>query len=356
LGTLVNNFAPERVMTVQKSNLTKMDSLVRQLDLIQHIAESGYWVTTDELCLLLDIDAAIANSLKFKETLFSFAWRNFVCTYISRQGNTCYWSIAKHLANQEPRSEEQVKISGTTPKELSDATVNGQQSLLIYNTTPAKTQTATAIALPMQNSIPPTSQTGEVLPSYFAQVENFLTPAQVQSLMKYVLEREAKFEPTSNSANDPNYRRSAFLPAFPEFSELMINRIRDMMPYIITYLGLPSFKVGDIESQLTAHNDGNYYKIHNDNGSPDSATRELTYVYYFNRQPKSFTGGELLIYDSKIENNFYVGASSYQTVQPLHNSIVFFLSRYMHEVLTVKCPSQHFANSRFTINGWVRRS
>jgi Rps23 Pro-64 3,4-dihydroxylase Tpa1-like proline 4-hydroxylase len=333
-----------------------MDSLVRQLDLIQHIAESGYWITTDELCLLLDIDAAIANSLKFKETLFSFAWRNFVCTYISRQGNTCYWSIAKHFANQEPRAEEKVKISGAKPKELSDVTANGQQNLMIYNTTPAELQTATAIAPHIQDSLSQTAETGEVLPSYFAQVENFLTPAQVQSLTKYVLDREAKFEPTSNSANDPNYRRSSFLPIFSEFSELMVNRIRDMLPYIITYLGIPKFTVGDIESQLTAHNDGNYYKIHNDNGSPDSATRELTYVYYFNRQPKSFSGGELLIYDSKIENNFYVGASSYQTVQPLHNSIVFFLSRYMHEVLTVNCPSKYFANSRFTINGWVRRS
>ncbi|MGB8690572.1 MAG: proline hydroxylase, partial [Microcoleus sp.] len=35
---------------------------------------------------------------------------------------------------------------------------------------------------------------------------------------------------------------------------------------------------------------------------------------------------------------------------------VFFLSRYMHEVLPVSCPSKAFADSRFTINGWVRRT
>ncbi|WP_333783600.1 hypothetical protein [Nostoc sp. 'Peltigera malacea cyanobiont' DB3992] len=27
----------------------------------------------------------------------------------------------------------------------------------------------------------------------------------------------------------------------------------------------------------------------------------------------------------------------------------------MHEVLPVNCPSQAFGDSRFTINGWVRR-
>jgi Rps23 Pro-64 3,4-dihydroxylase Tpa1-like proline 4-hydroxylase len=63
----------------------------------------------------------------------------------------------------------------------------------------------------------------------------------------------------------------------------------------------------------------------------------------------------LLIYDSKIENNFYVNADSYQAVEPRNNSIVFFLSRYLHEVLPVSCPSKAFADSRFTINGWVRR-
>jgi Rps23 Pro-64 3,4-dihydroxylase Tpa1-like proline 4-hydroxylase len=28
----------------------------------------------------------------------------------------------------------------------------------------------------------------------------------------------------------------------------------------------------------------------------------------------------------------------------------------MHEVLRVSCPSQAFADSRFTINGWVRKA
>ncbi|MEP0760961.1 2OG-Fe(II) oxygenase [Trichocoleus sp. DQ-A2] len=142
---------------------------------------------------------------------------------------------------------------------------------------------------------------------------------------------------------------------FPEFSELVVNRIKAILPNVFRKLGIPSFKVSDIESQLTSHNDGNYFKIHNDNGSPETITRELTYVYYFYREPKPFSGGELLIYDSKVENNFYVQSDSFKTVEPKNNSIVFFLSRYLHEVLPVVCPSKAFADSRFTINGWVRR-
>ena len=136
---------------------------------------------------------------------------------------------------------------------------------------------------------------------------------------------------------------------------MILKRIQAIIPDILSKLNLSPFSVSQIESQLTAHNDGNYYKLHNDNGSPDTATRELTYVYYFYQEPKPFSGGELLVYDSKIENNVYVNAETFKTVEPRNNSIIFFLSRYMHEVLPVNCPSQAFGDSRFTINGWVRR-
>ncbi|MBH8561502.1 2OG-Fe(II) oxygenase [Nostoc sp. CENA67] len=195
-----------------------------------------------------------------------------------------------------------------------------------------------------------------ILNSNYIQIENFLTPEEHERLIKYVLDKKANFVPTSTSSKEKDYRRSMVLYSFPEFTELIVKRIQEIIPDVISKLGLPSFAISQIESQLTAHNHGNYYKIHNDNGSPETATRELTYVYYFYREPKSFSGGELLIYDSKIENNFYVSAESFQTVEPRNNSIVFFISRYMHEVKPVICPSKAFADSRFTINGWVRRA
>lgn len=197
--------------------------------------------------------------------------------------------------------------------------------------------------------------TPEILPSDYIQIDNFLTPEEHKELIKYVLNKESDFVPTNTSTNDVNYRRSMVLYSFPELRELILDKIRKRIPEILNKLGLSSFAISQIESQLTSHNDGNYYKIHNDNSSPETASRELTYVYYFYQEPKPFTGGELLIYDSKIENNFYVQAKSYKTVEPRNNSIVFFLSRYMHEVLPVSCPSKAFADSRFTINGWVRR-
>ena len=206
-------------------------------------------------------------------------------------------------------------------------------------------------------SPPPTPiSTVHDLTSRYAQIENFLTAAENKQLLQYVLDKEPEFVPTSTSTNAEDYRRSMVLHSFPEFSELIVNRIKAILPDVLRKLNIPSFPIGDIESQLTMHNNANFYKMHNDNGSPDTSSRFFTYVYYFNREPKGFTGGELRLYDSKVENNYYVAADTFRTVEPRNNSIVFFLSRYMHEVLQVTCPSKAFADSRFTINGWVRQA
>jgi len=195
----------------------------------------------------------------------------------------------------------------------------------------------------------------DILPSQYIQLDNFFSQAEWQRLLEYVTRHKSNFLPTNTSANDADYRRSLVLHSFPEFSHLITEQLQIILPAIFSQLEISPFNISAIEAQLTAHNDGNHYKIHNDNGSPDTANREFTYVYYFYKEPKPFSGGELRIYDSKIENNFYVATESFKTVEPHNNSIVFFPSRYLHEVLPVSCPSKTFADSRFTINGWIRR-
>lgn len=192
--------------------------------------------------------------------------------------------------------------------------------------------------------------------SRYALINNLFTPTENQQLLDYVCRKKADFVPTTTSTNAENYRRSLVLHYFPEFRELIVNKVKKIMPDVLSTLNMEPFTIGEIESQLTLHNNGNFYKVHNDNGSPDTATRTLTYVYYFNREPKAFSGGELVIYDSKIQGKYYVKGDTFKTIEPRNNTIVFFHSRYMHEVLPVKCNSQEFADSRFTINGWVRRT
>jgi len=194
------------------------------------------------------------------------------------------------------------------------------------------------------------------LESRYLLIENFLTKAENEKLFDHVLQKESDFVPATTSTKQENYRSSLVLYSFTKFQELIVHKIRETFPSILNKLNIPEFSIAEIESQITAHNDNNFYKIHNDNGSPEVETRIFTYVYYFYQEPKKFTGGELRIYDSRIQEGYYVKAETFKSIRPKNNSIVFFLSRYMHEVLPVVCPSQNFADSRFTVNGWIRRS
>jgi Rps23 Pro-64 3,4-dihydroxylase Tpa1-like proline 4-hydroxylase len=129
------------------------------------------------------------------------------------------------------------------------------------------------------------------------------------------------------------------------------------MPEVMPQVKMPPFTVGRIECQVTASTDGSYFRPHTDAGKGTlDATRKLTYVYYFNREPKGFTGGELRVYDDEFVNGKFSSTDTFQLVEPRNNSIVFFNAAIMHEVVPVHVPSKDFADSRFTVNGWVHRT
>lgn len=210
------------------------------------------------------------------------------------------------------------------------------------------------LQLQLDVSVPTPAPTPEVERSRILVRENFLSTEEHQRLLAYAIDNEARFVDTTTSSSDRSYRQSMVLHQFPEWSALFRQRIRAMLPEIARELDCGTLSQ-NIEAQLTAHNDGNYYKIHNDNGSADTARRELTFVYYFNRRPKAFSGGALRVFDTVVRDGFYVAADSDRLIEPADNRIVFFLSRYQHEVTPIVCPSRAFADGRFTVNGWVHR-
>jgi len=192
--------------------------------------------------------------------------------------------------------------------------------------------------------------------SPYLLLENFIDPAVHAELLKFVAAHESDFAASSVSTTDADYRRSQVLHEFPQFSGLFRDRVRSLQPQLAVAFGMGEFPVDDIECQLTAHNDGDYFKLRNDNGSPDTVDRTISYVYYFHNEPKSFTGGEFRLYNSRIANGRYECGEQAAEVAPKNNSILFFPSHCHHEGLPVRCPSNRFIDNRFTINGWVRRA
>nr|WP_249815454.1 2OG-Fe(II) oxygenase [Bradyrhizobium sp. 168] len=105
---------------------------------------------------------------------------------------------------------------------------------------------------------------------------------------------------------------------------------------------------------MTAHQDRGFFLVHSDNGSPGTAKRCLSFVYYFRAKKSSFYGGELRIYRSPFERRSTFFGDDYALVYPEDNSIVFFPSSVAHEVLPTYVPSKLFHDSRFTVNGWIQ--
>ncbi|MGE0449971.1 MAG: 2OG-Fe(II) oxygenase [Vicinamibacterales bacterium] len=207
---------------------------------------------------------------------------------------------------------------------------------------------------PIEAAPPPPAE-AIAIPTPWLQVDDVLAPEDLARLMDFALAREAELRPSGVTTNVEGYRRSRVLFEFPEFKELLLSRVRAYLPTALRALAVPPFHVSRIEAQLTAHNDGDYFKVHPDSGSGDTATREITFVYYFNREPKGYAGGELVLYDSRLVNGVLEKDESFSLIEPRRNSMVLFRSHCHHEVLPVTCPSGAFADSRFTINGWVRR-
>jgi SM-20-related protein len=197
-------------------------------------------------------------------------------------------------------------------------------------------------------------------PIRFSLFEEFLAPEELRSLIEFVLSHEREFQISkvmSDKGNggetDYNHRKSRVLFSFGRFHDLISARLRSYFDRIQKSLRVPSFSISRIEAQITASNDGEYFKIHNDNTHAALVTRRVTYVYFFHREPKAFTGGELRLYDSRFDGRRYVAGQSFRTVVPQQNMVVFFPSYFMHEIVTVNCPSRSFADSRFTLNGWI---
>jgi Rps23 Pro-64 3,4-dihydroxylase Tpa1-like proline 4-hydroxylase len=188
------------------------------------------------------------------------------------------------------------------------------------------------------------------------QIDSFLTGSEVAWLMELTIDAESRFVPARVSDNKEDYRHSFMLTAPDALKQLFVSKISGAMPEVMPQLRLGRFAVGAIDCQVTASVDGSYFKAHTDAGANETYKRQFTYVYYFNREPKGFTGGELRIYDDAIRNGKLVATDSYQTIEPRHNSIVFFQAAVMHEVMTVHVPSKQFRDSRFTVNGWIERA
>jgi SM-20-related protein len=182
------------------------------------------------------------------------------------------------------------------------------------------------------------------------EIENFLPAEENAELLQYAIENRDRYKPGSVTSNEPGYRKSEVLfeVAASKWKEIFASRLRLLMPHVIRTLAVAEFTPGDFEIQLTASNDGAYFKPHADSGDYATNFRHVTFVYYLHRMPKPFLGGNLAIYATEQS------AVPAYSIEPRNNTLVMFRSPLRHEVEPVHCPTHAFADGRFTVNGWFR--
>lgn len=198
-------------------------------------------------------------------------------------------------------------------------------------------------------------------------MENFLLKDELKQLFRFTLEKERELQPskvyipeTGIGKIDRDFRRSKVLNAPVEFRILFAGRIMNYFSQILERLEMKPFLVNHLDAQITATNDGEFFKPHTDNGCPRQKRRKISYVYYYYEEPKPYTGGELRLYEpqlrpKKTKADNFEPERAYKTIIPVQNSIIFFDSGTLHEVAKVNCPSKTFRDSRFTLNGWLHK-
>jgi SM-20-related protein len=191
-----------------------------------------------------------------------------------------------------------------------------------------------------------------VLSQPMLRIEDFLDSEQMNALLGRVLDLKDVFVPSEIATDVPNYRRSWVVYDLGNARTEIVPMILACVPMLRQVFGVPDGEPSLIEAQLTVSDDGDFFKVHTDCGSPETDGRLVSFVYYFSSEQAAFTGGDLILYDSPVSAPSLL-ASTRHMVPPTRNSIVFFRSTVWHEVTPVVNPSGQFGDGRFTVNGWL---
>jgi SM-20-related protein len=194
----------------------------------------------------------------------------------------------------------------------------------------------------------------------FSLFEEFLSPDEYRALLDFAITHEGAFsvgkvQSEDGGRTDYEHRRSRVLFNVCPFDSIVAERLRHFFPRIIGSLGMEPFQITQIEPQLTASNDGDYYDLHSDDSLPSVSRRTITYVLFVFGEPQKFSGGILRLYNTRRYGNQWTPYGTCIEIKPRPNMMVFFPSFLLHEIVPVHCPTHAFRDSRFTLNGWIHR-
>jgi len=203
-----------------------------------------------------------------------------------------------------------------------------------------------------------TSSVASLLPRVFV-VQDFLDSSAHARLLEESLRSESAHSPRSVSnydesaknitdGADSNIRRSVVRRLPKDLSDLFKGKVLQDADRIAEQIGVAFPEQSKIEIEAVQNGDGAFFSAHTDTTrGPFASRRVISSVYYYSKTPKQFSGGALKLYS--------LDRSASLTVEPDDNTIVFFSSMFLHEVLPISLPSGAFEDGRFSVNCWVHK-
>ena len=193
-----------------------------------------------------------------------------------------------------------------------------------------------------------------VWPAPFVYIENFLPPTEHERVLAIALSLAPRFAKArlgrgeQRSVNESK-RRGLAIEAVgcDALTALLVPRVRPLLSSIQErlLLGPNAPQFGNID--LAAYPHGGGGNAHSDGGPRPYPQLRLNAVYFFHHQPLAFTGGDLLLYDTDIENGI-PSRFAFSRIAPKSNSLVLLPPSYFHGVTRVASRSSALRDARLS--------
>ena len=182
----------------------------------------------------------------------------------------------------------------------------------------------------------------------FVYIRDFLSRAERERLLSAALAMRGRFAPGgvgrgANRKVRPLERRAleARLPSREGVGAWFVSKLRAALPEVSMLLRINDLERCRMSLSMVAYADGGYGVRHRD-------SFPLLGICYFHPDPRPFSGGDLLLYDTEVETG-RSSATDFSRVAPVAGSIVFYPGPYKHEVTSVACAPGDLASARLSV-------
>jgi Rps23 Pro-64 3,4-dihydroxylase Tpa1-like proline 4-hydroxylase len=208
------------------------------------------------------------------------------------------------------------------------------------------------------------SAPGGLKPAPFVIIREFLDPAVRNVLHLGLLSKGAELlEAATTQGIHLDYRRSRILAdcfghVEPALERHFYARFLAYWPEARSRLRIAEFEPSLSETHALFYGNGDFFAPHKDTGAEN--TRRVTFVCNLQSTPRSFEGGDLILYDTYFRPGRTTHdpeepcfATTYTRILPEDNRLIIFPSEFYHEVTPVIYRGTDPAGERVSITGWV---